>query len=112
MEIKDTVHSNVMDLWVSNEIEFDEGQEFPYPMSQGRVIYPEGIPAYLNMQCIKFECFCALLSPVLLFVEVKTIAGRTCTFCSDCGLNVIIDENCLTGVFYSISPYSTSRSSS
>ncbi|KAF8519236.1 hypothetical protein BU17DRAFT_90198 [Hysterangium stoloniferum] len=45
--------------------EFDEAQEFPYPMSQGRVIYPE---------------------------EVKTIAGRTCAFCSDCGLNVIIDE--------------------
>ncbi|KAF8510583.1 hypothetical protein BU17DRAFT_70018 [Hysterangium stoloniferum] len=70
--------------------EFDEAREFPYPMSQGRVIYPEGIPAYLNMRHIKFECFCALLSPVLL--EVKTIAGRTRAFCSDCGLNVIIDE--------------------
>ncbi|KAF8506452.1 hypothetical protein BU17DRAFT_100752 [Hysterangium stoloniferum] len=72
--------------------EFDEAQEFPHPMSQGRVIYPEGIPAYLHMRHIKFKCFCALLSPVLLFVEVKTIAGRTCAFCSDCGLNVIIDE--------------------
>ncbi|KAF8502469.1 hypothetical protein BU17DRAFT_101975 [Hysterangium stoloniferum] len=72
--------------------EFDETREFPYPMSQGRVIYPEGIPAYLNMRRIKFKCFCALLSPVLLFVEVKTIAGRTHAFCSDCGLSVIIDE--------------------
>ncbi|KAF8523165.1 hypothetical protein BU17DRAFT_64057 [Hysterangium stoloniferum] len=72
--------------------EFDEAREFPYPMSQGRVIYPEGIPAYLNMRRIKFECFCALLSPVLLFVEVKTIAGRTRASCSDCGLNVSIDE--------------------
>ncbi|KAF8526187.1 hypothetical protein BU17DRAFT_62179 [Hysterangium stoloniferum] len=61
-------------------------------MSQGRVIYPEGIPAYLNMQHIKFECFCAFLSPILLFVEGKTITGRTCACCSDCSLNVIIDE--------------------
>ncbi|KAF8524933.1 hypothetical protein BU17DRAFT_63096 [Hysterangium stoloniferum] len=26
------------------------------------------------------------------FLKVKTIAGRTCAFCSDCSLNVIINE--------------------
>ncbi|KAF8518151.1 hypothetical protein BU17DRAFT_91275 [Hysterangium stoloniferum] len=67
--------------------EFDEAQKFLYLMSPGRVIYPDGIPAYLNMPCIKFECLCALLLPGLLFVEVKTIARITRTFCSDCGLN-------------------------
>ncbi|KAF8513997.1 hypothetical protein BU17DRAFT_94866 [Hysterangium stoloniferum] len=61
-------------------------------MSQGHAVYLQGISAYINMRRIKFECFYALLLPVLLFVEVKTIAGLTRAFCSDCCLNVVIDE--------------------
>ncbi|KAF8526670.1 hypothetical protein BU17DRAFT_62153 [Hysterangium stoloniferum] len=66
--------------------------EFPYPMSKGHLILPEGINVYNLARHKKFKCWCGLMTVMKMFIEMKTVRGLTHAYCPDCSLDMVLDE--------------------
>ncbi|KIJ53897.1 hypothetical protein M422DRAFT_242164 [Sphaerobolus stellatus SS14] len=71
----------------------DRVVDYPYPMSNGELILPDGIQAYNDRRRQGFECLCAsLYKDVYVFIRILKIGKESWGVCDDCGLQVCFND--------------------